>query len=306
MSKHHEIHLAGPAVQKDRFSSDVLNDLLAVMVEGAQGALKFRIEGRSSGRVVSWIREAARFDVITKKSGKVLGLEAPSLLEVAHRQFSQLDLFSEQLDKDATTLDLFEKGLQDALDGRADSESFDEGLVHTYMRFRSVFQDGIEKIDLINGRTLSFEPESLNVIDELRKKIPKPRQVRVAGVLNEIRHSDRKFQLLLESNETVRGVGADIDASLLSGLWGKHAVVTGRAFYRANGSLLRIEAETVQPARPQDLEVFQTVPKPLQATINAADFRVPQGRNTGINAIVGQWPGDESEEEIAEQLRHMS
>lgn len=306
MSKHHEIHLAGPAIQKDRFSSAVLNDLLRVMVEGAEGALKFRVEGRSSGRAVGWIREAARFDVVTKKSGRVLGLEAPPLVEVAPRYFNQLDLFDKQLDPGATSLDLFETGLQDALDGRADSESFDEGLVHTYMRFRNVFQDGVERIKLVNGRTLAFAAESLLVVDELRKKTPQPRQVRIAGTLNEIRHSDRKFRLVLESGETVQGVGADIEPDLLSALWGKPAVVGGRAFYRASGALLRIEAESVQPARIEDLAVFQSIPAPLQGTMNLSDLRKPQGKNTGINAIFGKWPGEETEEELLEQLRQMS
>ena len=32
----------------------------------------------------------------------------------------------------------------------------------------------------------------------------------------------------------------------------------------------------------------------------------PQGPTTGINAIIGKWPGDESEEEILALLEEMS
>ena len=38
--------------------------------------------------------------------------------------------------------------------------------------------------------------------------------------------------------------------------------------------------------------------------LNALDQ--PQGPNTGINAIIGKWPGDESDEEIIALLEEMS
>ena len=36
------------------------------------------------------------------------------------------------------------------------------------------------------------------------------------------------------------------------------------------------------------------------------DFRVPQGPQSGLNAIIGKWPGDESDDEIAKALERLS
>jgi hypothetical protein len=35
-------------------------------------------------------------------------------------------------------------------------------------------------------------------------------------------------------------------------------------------------------------------------------FRQPQGPRSGVNAIIGRWPGDETEEEIASALLELS
>ena len=37
-----------------------------------------------------------------------------------------------------------------------------------------------------------------------------------------------------------------------------------------------------------------------------SDFRRPQGPDSGLNAILGQWPGDETDDEIAAELEHLS
>ena len=37
-----------------------------------------------------------------------------------------------------------------------------------------------------------------------------------------------------------------------------------------------------------------------------SDFRQPQGPNSGLNAILGQWPGDETDDEIAAELERLS
>ena len=37
-----------------------------------------------------------------------------------------------------------------------------------------------------------------------------------------------------------------------------------------------------------------------------SDFRRSQGPDSGLNAILGQWPGDETDDEIAAELEHLS
>jgi hypothetical protein len=46
--------------------------------------------------------------------------------------------------------------------------------------------------------------------------------------------------------------------------------------------------------------------RPLVGTIDLKALHVPQGPDSGINAIMGKWPGDESEEEILALLEELS
>jgi hypothetical protein len=41
-------------------------------------------------------------------------------------------------------------------------------------------------------------------------------------------------------------------------------------------------------------------------TTDTSDYQVAQGPQTGINAIIGQWPGEETDEEISELLEELS
>jgi uncharacterized protein (DUF433 family) len=40
--------------------------------------------------------------------------------------------------------------------------------------------------------------------------------------------------------------------------------------------------------------------------METAGLRQPQGSRSGVNAVIGRWPGEESDEEIAAALRELS
>ena len=46
--------------------------------------------------------------------------------------------------------------------------------------------------------------------------------------------------------------------------------------------------------------------RPLVGRIDLKALHVPQGPRSGINAIIGKWPGDESEEEVLAMLEELS
>jgi hypothetical protein len=46
--------------------------------------------------------------------------------------------------------------------------------------------------------------------------------------------------------------------------------------------------------------------RPLVRRLDIASLHQPQGPDSGINAIIGKWPGDESEEEILALLEELS
>ncbi|MCI0484249.1 MAG: hypothetical protein L0Y78_06675, partial [candidate division NC10 bacterium] len=132
------------------------------------------------------------------------------------------------------------------------------------------------------------------------------RRVRVAGKVDAIRHSDHMFTLILDEGPTLRGIAEGLPTNELAGLFGKVAVVSGIGVFRPSGSMLRIEADHMELAQG-DVSVWSQPPKPLmEVGAGSRKFRRPQGSRSGLNAVFGAWPGDETDEEVKKRLAEIS
>lgn len=309
MSLRHEIKLKGPAIHPERISGPLFHDLLHIFVEGTQRALRFRIEGRSTARGTqpTWLRSAAQFDLLIEPQAEpgVFRVESRPLAQALPASLHASGALAE-LDPSRTAVDLFEGGLEDALAGATDSDKFDEGLVETFSTFARLFDQGVEAIEIINGRTIPINSEGVERVVRLRRQIPPPQAVRIAGTLDTIRHSDRVFTLVLESGAVVKGDAERLDPAQMAALFGQEVVVSGMAVFRPSGSVLRIEAEQMQQVSPQQASLWSRMPKPILAPLDTRSLRSPQDERSGLNAIYGRWPGDESEEELVAALEGLS
>ena len=306
----HTIKLNGSRIKQHGVSSLILRDLFDVITEGSIRALRLRLEGRSTvaGKPPSWLDAAADFEVTVNSPNEIKVVALPLSLAVPDR-FKQPKLFPD-VDPSKSSLILFEDSLEDALKGEADSDLYDNGLLDTFKGFSNLFDHGLDYLEITNGRPrdrgpLRISPENVKTIKELQRKTPSNRRVRVAGKVDTIRHSDRMFILILESGLTLRGIADNIEAQELARFFGKTAIVSGTAVFRPSGSLLRIEAEKIEPAKG-DVSVWSVEPKPLEADIDARVLRKPQDQHSGLNAIFGQWPGDETDDELLTALEAIS
>jgi hypothetical protein len=153
-----------------------------------------------------------------------------------------------------------------------------------------------------------MDSEGIEAIRRPRVRTPDDRRVMVASKLETIRHSDRAFSLVLESGESQRGVvvSEQITPADLASLFGRQALVSGSAKFRPSGMPLRIEADRIEPASLNDLAVFSAAPTPLLEEIEPRDLRKAHGLKSGLAAVIGQWPGDESDEQVDAALAELS
>ncbi len=305
--KKYQIRLLGPETRGARISGFVLRDLLHVLTEGSLRSLRLKVEGRSlaKGPVPPWLKASARFDVVGLADGStVLMLEAPTLIEAAPERFAQKDLFQD-VDVEIPSLALMEQGLQDALAGNSESDAYDDDLIEVFEDFSRLLGSGIRSIRIQGDRVLDVTQDGMGRIGQLRRQTPPPRRIRVAGKIDAIRHSDRMFTLILESETTIRGIAETIPANHLAELFGKSAIVSGRAVFRPSGSLLRIEAEHVDLAEG-DVSIWSSIPQPLEGEVDLRKLRQVQGPRSGLNVIFAEWPGDESDDEIRARLAELS
>jgi hypothetical protein len=306
----YQLRLHGSGIGGTRISAGILRDVLEVLTESARGALRLRVEGRSvaPGTVPQWIAAAADFDFVGLAEGStVLLLEGRSLAESAPGLFGQGDLF-QPIDPTLGSLSLVQESLHDAGTGAKDSELFDNALLDRFESLARVFARGVERIELANGRRggrkVTLEPSGLDILRRLKRETPPNQRVRVAGWLDQIRHSDRMFTLKLQTGAVLRGVAEDVDPVKLAGLWGRKATVSGMAVFKPSGRVLRLDADEFKPAS-DDFSLWSVEPKPL-FQVPAQPLRQPQGNRSGINAVIGQWPGDETDDQIRTALEELS
>ncbi|WP_437713501.1 hypothetical protein WMF45_47045 [Sorangium sp. So ce448] len=296
----HVIRFTGEEVATQR--GPFLRDLLDILVDGAQQATRLRIDGRSTapGTPPAWLEDAAAFDVEQIQEREII-LRAPSLADALSHRSRQLDLFA-AADPSRSCLDYLEDSLDDALAGREDSDRYDRSLMATLEGLGRLFRHGVDSMELVNGRTLRIDPGGVEAIRALRQRTPEDRRVVIGGKLDAIRHGDRSFTLVLTSGETLRGLAAEsMDPADLARLFGQLAIVSGIAKFRPSGKVLRVEAERIDPATG-DVAAWSTMPRPLDLPVHLHRFHVPQGPGSGVAAILGAIPMDDTEEEFQAAL----
>ena len=134
---------------------------------------------------------------------------------------------------------------------------------------------------------------------------PPSQSVRLAGRLDSLRQSDRTLGLVLASGETLRAISVGVDPRDLAAWFGENVLVLGVAVFRPSGSVLRIEVEDIERA-PGDIGLWSRMPVPLFGSIDRRALHQPQSPRSGINALIGRWPGPESEAEVLELLQEIS
>ncbi|MDP1920253.1 MAG: hypothetical protein Q8L14_28670 [Myxococcales bacterium] len=303
MVHEHTITLRGPALDGPGVSGHLLRDLFGVLVQGAEQSLRFRLEGRSTfrGTQPAWLRSAADFQMLEierARGSRTLKLEALSLLESMPDRFEQGTLFDD-FDPRRSPLAFFEDALESALAGDEDSERFDHSLLQTCAEFKGVLAAGIDELEIQNGRHVVVEPASLERALRLSRVHYASRTVRLAGRLDTISYSDCRFTLVLQNGARIAGTARDLGADALHSHFGKNVVVTGTADFRPSGRLLRLNAEDVDPATKNEMQIFTSVPRPLLGP-PVVEREAVKG---GLAAIAGRWPGEESIEELLLQLK---
>lgn len=309
MAVEHRIILRGPGVTQDRISGHLFRDLLDVLIEGAERALRFRLEGRSTARGTqpAWLRSASDFSLLRRSELDVSSalVEARPLVETMPDRFRQDDMFSD-LDPKQSPIELFESALEEALQGNEDSDRFDLGLVRTFEKLESLFQQGVDSLEIANGRIIHVDESSLARVRQLSAKSFAPQRVRVAGRLDAIRYSDCRFTLVPEGGPQLQGTALEPGQGVLQGLFGQAVLVTGHAIFRASGRPLRIEAERIEQASERDTKIWSAPPKPLFGPPPSRQGREEQRSKGGLATILGKWPGDETDEQIKQAVESLS
>ena len=304
------LRLEGPGLSGTWVNGPLLREVLTILIDGSQRALRIRTQGRSTARgaLPDWIASATEFSVQIQEGSTVFEIESPSLLDAAPNEFRQDQLFPE-IDPTRPAIDYLVDSLEAALREDNRTALYDGPFLKFLSRLEGIFDHGVSnvefsRVDRQPGTVLQIRSPSISQLRRLESRIPPPQRVNVAGKLDTIRHSDRTFSLSLGGDHQIRGIAEHCED--LQAFWGKDVFVSGTAHFTVSGSVQRIDADSLRLASERDLSLFASEPVPVTRPLEAHELRRPQGPRSGLNAIFGKWPGEESDDEIADVLRALS
>ena len=283
--------------------------LFRLLEETARPCVRMAVEGTSVsvGARPAWLEKASDIRTVgfSKRHGQsVLHVKAPKLGEAIPEIFDQADLWPRPASPDDTAIQLIGKVGNAVRNKEAGSDLYDRALLRHLRRWKELFREDLKSLafpsSLIPEATVDiFDGQVPTNALLLGNETPEPRQVRVVGKLDMVRHSTRSFGLLLSDNQDVRGVLSDGDPELLQQYFGKEITICGKAIYRPSGSLLRIDAQEILNT-VEGHSAFSLVPPPLIHS-SKLEHRSQTSKN-GVSAFFGTWPGDETDEDLLSAL----
>jgi len=289
--------------------------VLRIIGPGIRKSVLMAVQGRSTakGRYPAWLGRASdiRFVGIGGRRETKLHFEAPTMGESAPELFEQKEFWPTKPAAESTGFDLFAITIDEAGAGRADSDRYDRQLLSTLLGFGAVLNGRFQEIRVSRTAARNGHKEAIinkSTIEEasrLRDATPEPRSVRVAGILDMVRYSNRGFELLLDDGDTARGILVEGGMDSLRDLMNRRTLIEGNAVYRPSGKLLRIEAHSVTDGEGAP-GLWSRIPNPIAKKLDKKTLRKRQTSRSGVNAFFGTWPGDETDEEVLSALEVIS
>jgi len=296
-----------------RLPVEVCGDILHGFKPLLSSSVRMAFEGSSTGRGRKPIWLAAASDVrLTGYSHEgtdtLLEVQLPRLGEAAAELYEQGEFWPTKPPPEGTAVDVLAAAVDEVASRNPESGHYDHALLDRLTRLGKVLSDRLDSISLIQTAR-GVVPLNRAVVEsarELIQRTPQPQPVRVVGKLDMVRHSTRSFALKLEDGSEVHGVLEDHQhTDALREWFGQRVLILGKAVYRPSGSLLRLDAHSLESGEGQPA-LFSKVPPPRRGA-PPRPRPVPAGQGwKAFSAYFGQWPGTETDEEwaaILEEIR---
>ena len=310
-TQRYQLRITGLRAVEGQIRASALRRIVDALLTTAERTTRLLATGAGGGKgpKPAWLDATTDFTITELTSGStIFGIEAPQLGETASEQFAQVHLWSKQPSLEDTALDLVARSIQETQTKDPAGDYYDSSVLDAILKFRGAGgvagvryemrpQGGAQGHFALDDETYAYAKDRLD-------DIPVPRSFVVTGRLDEIKHGNGRFRLLVDRKSTLLGRldAASLSVEALRSLWGKQTTVEGMVHFKANGQPRFIEARRIGGRLKGD-RVFEAMPytEPQRPADLFPVRRELVGTFDPID-LVGAWPGDEPLEELLTQL----
>ena len=306
-----EIVVQGTEDERPGISVGFGGKLFRQIERTVQPCVRMALTGRSAqvGQPPKWLQAAwdlRATEFSRRGSDTVIHMQVPKLGEAAPQVFEQKQLWDASVQPEETALELLGKLVQDVSEQATNSDSYDGHMLTRLVGWNGLLESRIRTIVLpttgINSPNSMLDVSVVANARSLSNRIPAERQVRVVGRIDMVRHSTRSMGLRLDNGNEVRCAVVNEDIGDLGNLLNKEVTILGKAVYRPSGTVFRLDVQQVLETTAGRGQ-FSQVPLPME--IKPRNERIAQTPRTGVAAIFGTWPGDETDNDLIEALAEL-
>lgn len=306
----YKVRLTGLKTPEGSIPLRALRELSGALLAAAERTLRLAIEGTStkSGTRPNWLEAAVDFTFANMTSGSTtLEIDASTLGATIPARVLQQKMFYDLPSPDETALSVMLKSAGDATEEHLESDRFDNGVLKSIAFMEPLLKSFASSIEISSsdrpGEGLVLTGEKIATVKRISAQTPEPSMVVLAGILNTIEHREGAFKLLLSDGTQIPGevdIGS-VDPEELRKFWGKKVTVKAMAEFRPSGKARFLGLRLIKPFERGEelLEKAPSKASPLRVVDKAKRLPAAEGP---LEKIWGQWPGDESIEELLSAL----
>lgn len=302
----YKIKLSKLGTPKGTISVLALRELVDRLIDTSEKALRLAIDGTSSkkGQSPAWLRASVDFLVTGLKEGStIIEMDCPTLKETAEEKIAQRDLWSIVPDENDTAISIVSRSLAETAKKNYNTDYFDAGLLKSFSSFNSFLNKYSSSIGITTARSrkenFSLNTEAIKRIGLIEQSIPESKKVIISGMFNLIEHSEGKFHLKVKTGETITG---EIDKEIIDKekmrlLWGKEVTLKGFAEFTPKNKIRYIKADLIKDFESGD--EFLNYPVHKQESLFVSESKPKTvSKESPLKEIWGQWPGDETVDDL--------
>lgn len=304
----YEIRLAGADQDDGKIELDRLVQLAQSITNIARGALQVKLVGISNekGRRTEKISTALKIKLSDLKKGStILELECDSFKTTL--QGHPGDLFkSEILEQlpDKSPMSLVIESFREAMDYNEDSTFLDKPLLKKLKDFKKVFVSNDELLTISNQGSIpeiTLRKSDFKRIGILEDSFPEPQEIVINGVVEELKYSKLRVGIATKQGLVNAVLSEELEPMDISKYWGKELTIAGRMHFLPSGKPSFIYIERV--FNPDEFDEYFSKPVSKLNIDQQIQKKIKAQKHTNLLCdIVGQWPGDESIDDILKDL----